>query len=542
MAVETVLEFDKEIKETGFKILNKVKNFVGEIENVFEEKNISRRNTKRENKNHFTNFIVNLIQTLFKYKDEDLEYLVIIINSELKRQRDSTFHDITANSDIQKLLSDKIATVKNKPATEIRHYLKALANKLSVENYVNKEEKKLLGIVNSMCKEESVTELNKFIKDLDDYRLKARKNMDLSQLVRTGLESILYEPYFRLRVNLRSNLTSESRNYLKAYYDLINLDSKYSTVSQTVSELTSPSQNYIEKILDFSGLKQYFKKWVSDVSNKKSSTTPITHRPTNPTTDPPLPVKRKEKIEFIDSDDDNDDTDDVIPKKRDKNSITIKHKTTFKKDSAKLKERGDGTSEESTTLKQVYLEKNLDLKYKPFSYEHSSSATKQNKRIRTSSTTRKPQKKPHLERYMKQKRIQKQDSVIFNESKQKFDDTDSDSTDLSKLTSKRRISSKYTKTPERFGRTVLRDDFEPDFRSQTKNRHRKSKPDFVEHRSEYKMRSDKQSSYGDRELYTFKPGIPNVIELVKDIGYSIDIKKEKDLELSDETNNVKSSR
>lgn len=56
------------------------------------------------------------------------------------------------------------------------------------------------------------------------------------------------------------------------------------------------------------------------------------------------------------------------------------------------------------------------------------------------------------------------------------------------------------------------------------------------------MRSDKQSSYGDRELYTFKPGIPNVIELVKDIGYSIDIKKEKDLELSDETNNVKSSR
>lgn len=434
MAVETVLEFDKEIKETGFKILNKVKNFVGEIENVFEEKNISRRNTKRENKNHFTNFIVNLIQTLIKYKDDDLEYLVIIINSELKRQRDSTFHNITANSDIQKLLSDKIATVKNKPATEIRHYLKALANKLSAENYVNKEEKKLLGIVNSMCKEESVTELNKFIKDLDDYRLKARKNMDLSQLVRTGLQSILYEPYFRLRVNLGSNLTSESRNYLKAYYDLINLDSKYTIISQTVSELTSPSQNYIEKILDFSGLKQYFKKWVSDVINKKSSTTPITHRPTNPTTDPPVPVKRKEKIEFTDSDDENDDTDDVIPKKKDKNAINIKHKTTFKKDSAKLKERGDRTSEEDTTLKQVYLEKNLDLKYKPFSYDYSSSATKRNKRIRTTSTTRRPHKKPHLERYMKQKRIQKQDSVIFNESKQKFDDTDSDNTDSSKLT------------------------------------------------------------------------------------------------------------
>ncbi|CAB3258072.1 unnamed protein product [Arctia plantaginis] len=509
LALETVLEFDQENKETDINILNKVNKFIGKIKNVIENRNISRRNLKRGNKNIFTDFIVNLIQTLIKYEDNDLEYFVLTINSELKRHRGSIFHELAENIDFQKVFADKFDKINNNQAETIRHYLKAFANNLNEEKYVKKEE--LLDTINSMYKEDSVSKFNQFIEDMEDYRLKARKNIDLQQLIRGGLKSILFDPYSSLQVHSRSILTSKLREYLKYYYDLLNDDPKYTTNIQNVSELRTRSENYMDKILNLSTLKQYYAKWVRDIQNRKSTTTQMTNRPHS------VPTTRKTEIEITEEDDNDGDADgdhNVKLKKKHKPSIDVRHKIIFEKDMTKYKEGEDKTSEEGITLRQMYVEKHLDLKYDPYAYDHLTTDMKKNEGIvdpPTSPTTSKPYKKSLLERSLKLKQIEKHDSDTFDETKQKFYDIDTDSADLSQFTSKRQISVKYTENPEHF-----------------------------EARSEYKIRSENGDSSEDQELYTFEPRLPNVIELVKDIGYSIEIKK--DLDLSDENPNVKNAR
>ncbi|CAB3238318.1 unnamed protein product [Arctia plantaginis] len=484
LALETVLEFDKENKETDINILNKVNKFIGKIKNVF---------------------------------------------------------------------ADKFDKINNNQAETIRHYLKAFANNLNKEKYGKREE--LLDTINSMYKEDSVSKFNQFIEDMEDYRLKARKNIDLLQLIRGGLKSILFDPYSSLHVHSRSILTSKLREYLKYYYDLLNDDPKYTTNIQNVSELRTRSENYMDKILNLSKLKQYYAKWVRDIQNRKSRTTQMTNRPHS------VPTTRKTEItEEDDNDGDADGDRNVKLKKKHKPSIDVRHKTIFEKDMTKYKEGEDKTSEEGITLRQMYVEKHLDLKYDPYAYDHLTTDMKKYKGIvdpPTSPTTRKPYKKSLLERSLKLKQIEKHDSDTFDETKLKFYDIDTDSADLSQFTSKRQISVKYTENPEHFGRTVLNDDFEPEFRSEMKKKSfktqqptyvsewsttkpNKTKADFAEARSEYKIRSENGDSSEDQELYTFEPRRPNVIELVKDIGYSIEIKK--DLDLSDENPNVKNAR
>lgn len=559
LALETVFEFDNDDKKTDINILNKVQRFIGKVKNVIENSNTARRQLDNTNTKVFTNFIIDVIQILIQYDESTLENIAAIISEEMENHQydGCKFYELTDNIKQQKGFANNLKEMKYKAGADIKEDLKAISNKLSEEIYA-KPEKELIDIVNTVYQDYSIDKLNNFIKGIDGYKLYTKDNNNITKVISEGLKTILFDHYTNLTIHLRTSLLSKLQDYMKYYND--NFVNKVTAATKTEAMRTL-RQMYIEKE---SFDENDYPERVSKSKSKKK--TVAIQRPLN------LPTTRKSKSEY---------SKEILRSKKfvrhNKKHRFVKIPITSDESSTvTLKTRSSGTTKELRTLRQMYVEKNLDLKYDPDAYErfttpkkskskkHSNlptilESTHKRKKVKTNKShksTDKPQpRQPKTE-------VSSSESSLYESAKSAETVLTDIVVDISSEANKT-TQFKQTKMARLFEQTFVDKDLDyyentPGFRSGKKKLTFKTLyPTFVidwttpaRHgkrqfgsMSEFKVRSPKHGGNGGSQMYTHQPRSDNGIKLVKDLDYSIEVRRPKNFELDvHKKRNSKSTR
>lgn len=178
----------------------------------------SRRIFKTESSDKLTDFIQIVTELLKTFDDADLELFFKILYEEIGKYHYNgcKFHELTDNDALKKFINSQLADIKNIPADNIREKISKLSSHIENTKY-NLREKEFTYYIDSLYKHDSVKKFNKFLIDLDKYRLKAKTNLDLNKIIRNGLRSIIFNHYTKLDYNTRASLKLKLHQYA-AYY------------------------------------------------------------------------------------------------------------------------------------------------------------------------------------------------------------------------------------------------------------------------------------------------------------------------------------
>ncbi|CAB3238320.1 unnamed protein product [Arctia plantaginis] len=578
LALETVFEFGNDDKQTDVNILNKVQRFIGKVKNVIENSDTARRQLSNANVKVFSNFIIDVIQILIEYDDRALENIASIISEEMiKHQYDGCkFYELTDNIEQQKAFAKTLREMKYKEGTDIRDDLKAIASKINEEIYA-KPEKELIDVINSVYQDYSIDKLNNFLKGIDDYRQNTKEDHNITKVISVGLKTILFDHYTNLTIHLRTSLLSKLQDYMKYY----NENFAHKAAAVTKQALRTLRQVYIETESHDENVQ------VERASKSKSKRqTTVSQRPLN------VPTTRKLKSEYSKEISRNKKSDYSKEISRSKKSERHQKKHRFVKvtqtseenPTITHKKRSTGTTKEFRTLRQMYVEKNIDLKYDPEAYEHLTTVKKSKSkkysvrhlnspitRKRTHRTEKLKRNKPHeyneKTQYGKQ-RPKAEDSSresTYNKNDKSVERVLTDLVVDFSSEAKSTMKIKLTKMARLFGQTFIDKDLDyneniPEFRTGKKKLTFKTLyPTFVIDwttpsrygkrqfggMSDFKVRLPKHGRDRDRgsQMFTHQPGSGGGIKLVKDLDYSIEVRKPRNLELGvHKKRNSKSSR
>lgn len=312
----------------------------------------------------------------------------------------SKFHELTDNYSLRRFIAKKLDEFKGLSGVTIKKRLAVVNKKLKKEHY-DKYEKEFIDFINSLYRKDSIDKLNNVLIDLDDYRLKSRTDVDLEDLVRKGLRSVIFDYYSNLNFNARHALKVKLDDFWKYMTDIkITHKRNESKHPQIHTHLASSTDRTIKQ----------------HKSHNKKVATSNTHK-----------VVRQHALRTTPSSDESKDefgSDQSIPQS-DFDTTTTRKRMSFmtlypafiagwsaseesvgKKETKKHKRRKNKrTTEEMRTLRQMYVEKHLDLKYNPYAYDHLTTQVKNKIKRGKKRTTTKSSTTKHLRRHTRSKRL-----------------------------------------------------------------------------------------------------------------------------------------
>ncbi|CAB3258080.1 unnamed protein product [Arctia plantaginis] len=202
----------------NIQFLDKVQKVIGKIKTVMEHNSNKRRNYGGVNDKKFTDFVQEIIKKLSQFDDSDLEMFCSIFNDEITKYhyRGCKFYEITENNNFRSLLSNLLHEIKIQPINKTKRILKTVANKLEKKSY-NENERELVDTINSLYRQDSLEKLENFLVNIDAFRLKTRKNLDLVNIVRNGLRTSIFDHYTNLNRNARKALKVQINEYFKEF-------------------------------------------------------------------------------------------------------------------------------------------------------------------------------------------------------------------------------------------------------------------------------------------------------------------------------------
>lgn len=200
----------------NIKFLDKVQKVIGKMKNVMGDN--KRRNCGGIIHKTFIDFVQESINKLNRFEDSDLEMFFSVFADEVKKYhyRGCKFYELTENHNFRSLFSKLIHEIAVQPINKIRRVLKTVANKLEKKKY-NEHEREILETINSLYRHDSSEKFDKFLVNIDGLRMKTRKNIDLVNIVRDGLRTIIFDHYTNLNRNARKALRAQMNEYFKEF-------------------------------------------------------------------------------------------------------------------------------------------------------------------------------------------------------------------------------------------------------------------------------------------------------------------------------------
>ncbi|CAB3238312.1 unnamed protein product [Arctia plantaginis] len=253
LALDTIVEFDNKNNGEDIKFLDNVQKFIGKVKTVIVKKNM-RRNFNGVDSKKLTDFILSLIQMLIKFEDTNLEDFLTIAGKEFKKYhyKGCKFYELIENYNLRRFLAKKLDEMKHTPADVMRRSLKAFASKIEEEKY-DTNEKELIEYINSLYGQRSIELFNNILGSLDDYGLKANKNMNLSKIISAGIRSTVFDYYTELNRNARMALKTKLIEFFERTMGISTYATK--SVEETKKNLITTQEStskpkYVQQYLD----------------------------------------------------------------------------------------------------------------------------------------------------------------------------------------------------------------------------------------------------------------------------------------------------
>lgn len=228
VALETVFEFDKNIKSSELDLIDRIQTFLAKVSSTLRNGRREYKFIKRDNK-FVKDIIIESIQIILSFKDEDLEIFPEIIKNELE-----TYFIINHKHNLN------INKIKSNEET-LAHDVKVIKNQLkNALDFINNKDTKLnkYNFLNSFFKQKSNDKLNELLQNLKTYAHKyRRRNHDLRQMFTEGFKE-LYVKYY---VNLDENVKNLLKSMIGKIYNrmVINIDND-------VNKKMVPKKNLME--------------------------------------------------------------------------------------------------------------------------------------------------------------------------------------------------------------------------------------------------------------------------------------------------------
>lgn len=246
--LETIFEINRN-DPTDVRALENAKRLINSVKRTFLQNTVkhqtSNSETEIDNNAKFLDFCQEVIKVLYSFKDSDLEEFVRTASDEIKNYdyKGCKFLELAKNPKLKNF--DYLSQiVKHKSAADFRVILNVVGNMLRDKN-LDMYKRRFINAVNDLYKADSVVKFKKFLTNIEDYRLKARTNMDLVKIVRSGFRSIIFDHYSDLSDVERSQFASKLSDFynynmgmspaVAQIYDK-NKPMRYKTVKRRVTE------------------------------------------------------------------------------------------------------------------------------------------------------------------------------------------------------------------------------------------------------------------------------------------------------------------
>lgn len=263
LALETVIEFDNKDRAYDLKFIDQVQGFLNKVKYVLKKDQNYRRAGKPELK--FSDFIRSTLAIINTYEDEDLEKILRTFNQEARKfnYKGCKFHELVQNTSLRRYIGKKLDELKEMPLEDVRDSIDELL-KIWKGGKLGEHNEQLLNYLDSLYEDDASEKLAVVLTDLDFYRSdkKQRSSIDLFDIVRKGLRSLVFDHYTNLKAKQRNdvrlklesawneNAEEKSHNFFDSYLatDMNRLiKTKFETTSKkgSIFKLSKEDENAV---------------------------------------------------------------------------------------------------------------------------------------------------------------------------------------------------------------------------------------------------------------------------------------------------------
>lgn len=264
LALETVLEFNERDKASDINFLDNVQNFITKVKTVIG-KNSNVQTSLRRAVNvaaidTFTGFLQKLVNILNTFDNTTLIDFFENLDKEIRKYhyKGCKFYELTENNDIRKFIAAKLDLIRRTPASVIKSNINTLSETLNNLNY-HKNIKKIFDYINSLYRQDSRGKFQKVLTELELYgRSNSQSNTRLSEIIKNGVRSIIFDHYTNLNTNVRRDVKQKMETFWKQF----NKNPPSSNIAYARS-----SNNYMNEV---KSLKSVSRKYTKNTEVKQS--------------------------------------------------------------------------------------------------------------------------------------------------------------------------------------------------------------------------------------------------------------------------------
>lgn len=217
VALETVLAFNDRDNTENLKFIDNLQDFLTKVKKtvVKQGKTNFQRYERPQRKFMqipdltFTEFTKELIKILKTYQNNDLEDVFAVFDNEIRKYNyeGCKFDELVSNQNVLKYVARILEPFRNQPAETIKYKLNKMVQFL--EDAKMDLRKSALHYVDSLFTKQDAQKFRNVLNYFERYKMKSRKtNIDLTQIIKKTLRSVIFDHYSNLSVNIRRDLKS----------------------------------------------------------------------------------------------------------------------------------------------------------------------------------------------------------------------------------------------------------------------------------------------------------------------------------------------